>query len=204
MDDTRKVGRRERPGEFGVAGQGRVAMYQGERPVGGTTVTVAPPKPKALPALKRMGLTRREALFLQALVGSTTHIEAFERAFPNGSAKYASRRKMSSKMYLSIVSKLGDDGLFEAMGIGRQATMEKLRQLKDAKMVKAFIVPETGEVVEAGPYEDNTTQMNATKLLAGIHKMVDDGKGGSGGQVVVNIVQYNPPGTPPWPGGGRV
>jgi hypothetical protein len=154
-------------------------------------------------ALSRMGLTRKEATYLQALVGANSHIEAYEKAFPSGKTKYLSRRKASSRIHQSIMAKIGDDGMMEAMGIGRQATMEKLRQLKDAKVVKAFIVPESGKVVEAGPYEDNQTQLGATKLLTQIHKMVPDEKGGGGGTVIVNVVQYNPPGTPPWPGGGR-
>ena len=64
-------------------------------------------------------------------------------------------------------------------------------------------MPESGKVVEAGPYEDNQTQLGATKLLTQIHKMVPDEKGGGGGTVIVNVVQYNPPNFPPWPGGGR-
>jgi hypothetical protein len=201
--DARPVARRERPDEFGAAGQGRVAMYQGERPADGTPAW-SPPKPKSVTALRKMGITRKEALFLQALVGSGTLIDAWRKAFPDDTVQYVSQRKKASNYHQRILAKLGDEGLFEAMGIGKQATMEKLRTLKDAKVVKAFIVPETGQVVEAGPYEDNVTQMNATKLLASIHKMVPDEKGGGGGTVVVNVVQYNPPGTPPWPGGGRV
>lgn len=202
--DVRKVQLRERSGQFGRAGQDRVAMYQGTRPVAPDGSAVPDkPKVKALPALRRLGLNRKEALFIQAMSGCSTKIAAFEKAFPDSKLKYDSRRTASSRIYQSILGKIGDDGLMEAMGIGRHATMEKIRQLKDAKMTKVFIVPETGQVVEAGPYEDNTTQMNATKLLAQVHKMVDaENKGG--GPVIVNIVQYNPPGTPPWPGGGRV
>ncbi len=200
--DLRKADRRERPDEFGAAGQGRVAVYQGEKPSPATEVVLAPPKAKALPALKKMGLSRKEALFLQALIGASTHIEAYEKAFPVGRANYASRRKASSRMHCRILAKIGEDGLFEAMGIGRQKAMEKLRQLADAKMVKVFIDPKTANVIESREYDDNTTQFNATKLLAGIHRMVDDERGG-GGQVVVNVVQYAPQGAPPWPGGGR-
>jgi hypothetical protein len=203
--DVRKVQLRERSGQFGRAGQDRVAVYQGTRPVGpdGSALPDKPPKAKPLPAIRRMGLNRKEALYVQALVGSSTQIAAFEKAFPNSKMKYDSRRKASSRLHLSILSKVGKEGMMEAMGLGEQATMEKIRQLKDAKMTKVFIVPETGAVVEAGPYEDNTTQMNAAKLMAAMNRMVDpENKGG--GQVVVNIVQYNPPGTPPWPGGGRV
>jgi hypothetical protein len=201
--DTRKVARRERPGEFGSSGQGRTAVYQGERPDAAQVKAMGPPKVASKRALSRMGLTRKEATYLQALVGSKTHIEALEKAFPMGKAKYSSRRKQASRIHQSILAKIGDDGMMEAMGIGKQATYEKLRQLKDAQVIKAFIVPETGDVVEAGPYEDNQTQLGATKLLTQIHKMVPDEKGGGGGTVIVNVVQYNPPGTPPWPGGGR-
>lgn len=203
--DARKVQLRERSGQFGRAGQDRVAVYQGTRPVApdGSAIPDKPPKAKPLPAIRRMGLNRKEALFIQALVGSSSKIAAFERAFPNSKLTYDSRRNAASRLHQSILSKVGNDGLLEAMGIGEQATMEKIRQLKDAKLTKVFIVPETGAIVEAGPYEDNTTQMNAAKLMAAMNKMVDpENKGG--GPVVVNIVQYNPPGTPPWPGGGRV
>jgi hypothetical protein len=201
--DVRRVARRERPGEFGAAGQGRTAVYQGERPDKAQVAAMAPPKPVSKRAMARLGLTRTEATYLQALVGSKTHIEAYERAFPLAKAKYQSRRTASTRIHASILGKIGDEGMMEAMGIGKQATFEKLRQLVDAKVVKAFIVPESGAVVEAGPYEDNQTQLGATKLLTQIHKMVPDEKGGGGGTVIVNVVQYNPPGTPPWPGGGR-
>ena len=202
-DDLRKTDRRERPDEFGAAGQGRIAVYQGEKASPETSAALAPPKSKALPALKKMGLTRKEAIFLQALVGASTYIEAYERAFPRGKSTYVSRRKMAGKLARGIQAKLGDEGYMEAMGIGRQATFEKIRQLKDAKMVKTFIDPKTATVIESQEYNDNTTQMNATKLLAQVHKMVDGDKGGVGGQVVVNVVQYAPQGASPWPGGGR-
>ena len=230
-DERRPDFRRERPGEFGKSGKGRPSLYQGERPfvempsapvaivpekiiregvVSAAVVTrpatvdpLSPPRAISVPKLKQKGLTRKEALFLQALVGSPTLIEAWRRAFPKDKTIYSNQRTNASNYHKRILAKLGEDGMFEAMGIGRQATMEKLRQLKDAKVVKAFIVPESGAIVEAGPYEDNTTQMNATKLLAQIHKMVDTEKGGPGGQVVVNVIQYAPPGAPPWPGGGR-
>lgn len=201
--DLRPASRRERPTEFGKAGQGRVAVYQGEKPSVETAIALGPPKPKALPALKKMGLSRKEALYLQALVGASTHIEAYERAFSTGRGTYQSRRNAASMMHKRIIAKIGDDGLFEAMGIGRQATFEKMRQLKDAKMVKVFIDPKTAAVIESGEYNDNTTQMNATKLLAQVHRMVDGDKAGGGGQVIVNVVQYAPQGAPPWPGGGR-
>jgi len=201
--DVRKVARRERPGEFGASGQGRTAVYQGERPDAAQVAAKGPPKMASKRSLNRMGLTRKEATYLQALVGSRTHIEAYETAFPESNQKYATRRKACSLIHQSILGKIGDDGMMEAMGIGKQATFEKLRQLKDAQVVKAFIVPETGEIVESGPYPDNQTQLGTTKLLTQIHKMVPDEKGGGSGTVIVNVVQYNPPGTPPWPGGGR-
>ena len=202
--DVRKVQLRERSGQFGRAGQDRVAVYQGSRSVDAAGATIPEKaKAKALPALRRLGLNRKEALYIQALAGSNTQIAAWERAFPDTKLKYDSRRRAASRIHQSILGKIGDDGMMEAMGIGRQATYKKLAELKDAKMVKVFIVPETGQIVESPEYNDNTTQMNATKLLAQAHKIVDaENKGG--GPVVVNIVQYNPPGTPPWPGGGRV
>ncbi len=202
-DDLRKADRRERPDEFGAAGQGRIAVYQGEKASPETSAALAPPKAKPLRALTKMGLTRKEAMFLQALAGASTYIEAYERAFPRGKGTYVSRRSMAGRLARKIQEKLGDEGYMEAMGIGRQATFEKMRQLKDAKMVKVFIDPKTAQVIESQEYNDNTTQMNATKLLAQVHKMVDGDKNGAGGQVIVNVVQYAPQGAPPWPGGGR-
>ena len=127
--DVRKVARRERPGEFGSAGQGRTAVYQGERPDAAQVAAMGPPKPVSKRAMARLGLTRKEATYLQALVGAKTHIEAYEKAFPMGKQKYSSRRTSCSRIHQSIMAKIGDDGMMEAMGIGRQATMEKLRQL---------------------------------------------------------------------------
>lgn len=206
----RKDSRRERPGEFGASGFGNRAVYQGERPIpvdkpSPVVLATSPPQmSQTVPVgFAARGVTRREAMFLKALVGQSSKKDAWRMAFPKYKGTDATVRQRANEMYKAIVAKIGEDEIFEAMGIGKLATMEKLRQLKDAKCVKAFIVPETGEVVEAGPYEDNTTQMNATKLLTQIHKMVPDEKGGGGGTVVVNIVQYNPPGTPTWPGGGR-
>lgn len=154
-------------------------------------------------AMKAWGLTRKEALFLAAWPGSNTLIDAWRKAFPKDKSSPTNQRAKAVRCKRSIAAKVGgDEEIFEIMGIGRHATMEKLRQLKDAKLIKAFIIPDTGKVVEAGPYEDNTTQMNATKVLAQIHGMVKDDKGG-GGQVIVNVIQYAPEGSPPWPGSGR-
>ena len=199
----RPKARRERPDEFGSSGLGKVAVYQGTRPAEAEIDVTAPPKPKSVAKLKRSGLTHKEALFLHAMVGSNTYIEAYEKAFPLAKLKYATRRSMASRLHTSILGKLGEEGVYEAMGIGRHRVMEKIRQLVEAKSVKEFIVPDTGEIVTSEPRPDNTTQMNATKLLAGIHKMVDDGKGGTIGNLVVNVVNYAPPGAPAWPGGGR-
>lgn len=206
-DGVRTDERRERPDEFGKSGFGNPAVYQGERslvPEVASAVVVGTRGGKLGRSLPEMGVTRREAVFLKSLAGSDRKSEAWRTAFPKDKASDRSIERKARAMYKALVAKIGEDEIFEAMGIGKQATMEKLRQLKDAKCIKAFIVPESGQVVEAGPYEDNTTQMNATKLLTQIHRMVPDDKGGGGGTVVVNIVQYNPPGTPTWPGGGRV
>jgi hypothetical protein len=200
---------RERPTSFGKAGFGQRAVYQGKQ-----TLVADPPSPVTVALsgggtakstrLANTNVTRKEAMFLRALAGSSTKIAAWRVAFPKDRTSYQNQSHKAGRMYRAILSKVGEEELFESMGIGKQATMEKLRQLKDAKMTKVFIVPESGQVVEAGPYEDNTTQFNTTKLLTQIHRMVPDEKGGGGGTVVVNIVSYNPPGTPPWPGGGRV
>jgi len=202
----RKDSRRERPGEFGAPGFGNPAIYQGERslvPQEASPVVQATSGGGKGRSFTEIGLTRREATFLKALAGSESRVAAWRQAFPKDRCAESQKCRKAGKMYRRIIAKVGEDEIFEVMGIGKQATMEKLRQLKDAKVVKAFIVPETGQVVEAGPYADNTTQFNTTKLLTQINRMVPDEKGGGGGAVVVNIISYNPPGTKPWPGGGR-
>ncbi len=208
-DDLRRVDRRERPNEFGAAGQGRVAVYQGEKPV---APEVLPPEKAMAPLAKAntvakiqkgWGLTRREAAFMLAWTGSSTAVEAWRKAFPKDKASPTNQRAKAARARRAIIAKIGEDEMFEVMGIGQMAVMEKLRQLKDAKMVKVFIDPKTASVIESQEYNDNTTQMNATKVLAQVHKMIDGDRNGIGGQVIVNVVQYAPQGAPPWPGGGR-
>ena len=208
-EDLRPVSRRSRPNEFGKGGQDRVAVYQGEKPIDVIEMTSENRQNDALKkaskthqVMKKWGLSRREAAYLLALVGSSTAIEAWRKAFPKDRSAESNQRMKASRTRLSVIAKIGEDEMFEVMGIGRQATMRKIAQLKDAKMVRTFIMPQTGAIIESQPYDDNTTQMTATKLMAGIHKMVDDGKGGAGA-VTVNIVNYAPPGSPGWPGGGR-
>jgi hypothetical protein len=201
--DVRPVARRERPDEFGAAGQGRAAVYQGERPL----TPYAPPVPqisvKQPSSLKAWGLNARQRRFLMALPQAKSKVEAFRIAFPKNKLVKTSEYHVASRLYAQVVAKMGEEEMYELLGIGKFDTMKKLGELKDAQVVKAFIVPETGEVVEAGPYPDNTTQLGTAKLLAQMNRMVDpENKGG--GAVIVNIVQYNPPGTPTWPGGGRV
>ena len=138
-----------------------------------------------------------------AWTGSSTAVEAWRKAFPKDKASPTNQRAKAARARRAIIAKIGEDEMFEVMGIGQMAVMEKLRQLKDAKMVKVFIDPKTASVIESQEYNDNTTQMNATKVLAQVHKMIDGDRNGIGGQVIVNVVQYAPQGAPPWPGGGR-
>lgn len=202
-DDVRRVDRRDRPDEFARAGQGRVAVYQGEQ-----AVDVTPPAPViASPiARKKWGLTRQEMIFMREMARGESRgvlADTWRLAFPKDKATDGTIRHKASRIWKSILSKVGEEEANELMGIGPMAIRAKTKALMDAKVVKVFLDPKTGTMIESKQYEDNTTQLNAMKFAAEFQGMVKRDGGGVVGQVIVNVVQYAPQGAPPWPGGGR-
>ncbi len=202
---VRPDSRRERPDEFGVSGFGNPAVYQGSKPL---IVPPLAPIEKARASgrvMKNWGLSRRDARFFLELPNHLTAVDAWRAAFPKDKSSVISQRQKASRSRRRIIAAIGgDDELMEAMGIGRIATYKTLADSLVAEEQREFIMPETGEVVEGKVRPALAIRFATAKLLTQIHKMVPDEKGGGGGTVVVNIVQYNPPGTPAWPGGGRV
>ena len=206
-DDLRKADRRERLDEFGAAGQGRIAVYQGNQPVVPEVVAGEKPSPLARAntsrrAMKAWGLTRNEAKFFLAIPETMSLVEAWRKAFPNDKTSPTNQRHKASRYRRLIIAKMGDEEMLELNGLGHQAFMEKLRQMLNAKVRPQFFDTKRGTNVDGNIREDNRTQMEAVKLLGNVLGYSKDEKGG-GGQVIVNVIQYAPQGAPPWPGGGR-
>lgn len=206
-DDLRKADRRERPGEFGVGNQGRVAVYQGEKPVVPEVVGDKPgPLAKANAARKiqkSWGLTRKEAAFFMALPGTTSFAEAWRKAFPDDKSSPTNQRCKAGRYRRAIMAKIGDDEMLEVNGLGHQAFMAAFSRMLNAQVQREFIDMKTAQVIEGKVRPDNTTQMTAVKLLAGVLGYARDDKNGGGGPITVQVIQYAPNGSSPWPGGGR-
>ena len=171
-------------------------------------------RPGAKRGLKMRGLTDRELRFMREMsAGASSRVEAFRRAFPVDAPRYTemSLWQASSKMYRRIIAKLtassgggdGEEEFYELLGIGLTAQARVAREAMDANMVKVFVVPKTGEVVESKEYIDHQTRLSAAQFASKLTGTVKERDGAVGGQVVVNIVNYARPGDEPWPGGGR-
>jgi len=106
----------------------------------------------------------------------------------------------ASRMKRSILAKIGEEGINEIVGFTLQRADRTVLGLLEAEYTKEYIHRD-GCVVTGGTYPDNMGRAKGVELF---YKRKGVGKDQEGTRpVVVNLVQYNPPNFPQWPGGGR-
>jgi hypothetical protein len=167
-------------------------MYRGKR--AGPAEIVREARARAPELASR--LTGMELKFLTRYYELGTLAAAYRSLRPGLSDRSCYQR--GAVVMKTIRGKLSDQELFELAGLSVGAITTAVTGALNATTQKDFVLPRTGQIISTEPVADHQTRLQAASLGVKLRRMaVDDEKGQ---QVTINVVQYNPPGTPPWPG----
>lgn len=174
---------------------GKVGMYQGESP---GPVEVRESDPSLVAVADKLG----PRLFRFALWCAKTGNHALAARKLEPTLSIVTARNRGCTWWKQVVAKLAPEEMTALNGVTRRATEKAVADAFGATVVKSFVMPKTGKIVETEPRPDHQTRLQAAAMSAKLLKLTDEREGG---QVTVNIVSYlgNPVTATPWPGGGR-
>jgi hypothetical protein len=173
-----------------VSGDGRPRTYLGKRPAPAVAIAEARDRCPEIASQLSPG----ELKFLAHYFAEGTLTRAMRKIRPKASE--ASAAQLGSRMYKAIKERIGQDAIWELMGVSYGAIGRVVRDALSAEYQKDFVVRD-GTIVSTEPRPDHQTRLQAAQMGAKLRKLADENEGGG---VTVNIIRYNPENTPPWPG----
>jgi hypothetical protein len=142
-------------------------------------------------------LTIREIKFIEAYATADGRgVTAMSAMFPKLSYQ-AAHRKANRWMH-KIDSKISPEEKFALMGLTTGLVARVIREAADAKFRKEFVTKD-GALIVGEEHDDHQIRLDAIKLAA---KVIGLDKESNNPTIAINIVQYAPPGSAPWPAGG--
>jgi len=202
----RKIGRAMK--RAGIVPDGVPATYLGESPAPPEERVVDPEQEAEIAAVVEsmpgndLRQKAKDLRFLQLIApgeGQLSIKAAWRKLHPTVSLKSAT--EAGSRRYREIRRAIGDQGVLALWGVHVSSIAKTLSEAQRAMFVRQFIT-RSGQVVTAPALVDHNIRLQAATIAM---KML--GKGHAPEEtarpVVVNLVQYNPPNFPKWPGGGR-
>lgn len=124
---------------------------------------------------------------------------AWRKLHPKATVRSAT--EAASRRYREIRKAIGDKGVLALWGVHVGSIAKTLSDAQRAMFVRQFITRD-GRVVTAPALKDFNVRLQAATLAM---KMLGKGREPEEATrpVIVNVISYNPVGTPTWPGGGR-
>jgi hypothetical protein len=138
----------------------------------------------------------KEIKFLEAYVQKGTGVQAMLLLHPR--AKYMTAHRMANRMMHEIDAKITPEEKFALMGITTGKLARVVNEAMDANFRKEFVT-KLGDLIVGEEHPDHQVRMDAAKLSA---KLLGLDRENNNPTIAINIVQYAPPGSAPWPAGG--
>lgn len=179
-------------------------LGHGKTYLGKVAVTAAAPepglvRPEDIDAGKVLvKLYPREIRFLEAYVTKGTGVQAMLSLFPK--LKYMTAHRKARRWMVEIDAKISAEEKYALMGLTPGVLIGATLRALGAKYRKEFVTRE-GKIVAGADHEDHQAQMDGVKTGM---KLLGLDKESNNPTISINVINYAPPGSTPWPTSGAV